>query len=147
NDVNPSRISPDGGITQVESQVSVAQSNGVLLRAIKATNLTEDPDFNGQGVLGRWLGMLFGDSDSDRTATTLDSLRRVLAVKRDDKVLVLNIIVTAKSADLAAKLANAIAQAYLDDQAAARSKAAADASDAISARLEDQRKRVEQAAN
>lgn len=147
NDVNPSRISPDGGITQVESQVSVAQSNGVLLRAIKATNLAEDPDFNGQGGLGRWLGMLFGSDDGDRTAQTLDSLRRRLAVKRDDKVLVLNIIITAKSADLAAELANAIAQAYLDDQAEARSKAAADASDAISARLEDQRKRVEQAAN
>lgn len=147
NDVNPSRISPDGGITQVESQVSVAQSNGVLLRAIKATNLAEDPDFNGQGGLGRWLGMLFGSDDGDRTAQTLDSLRRRLAVKRDDKVLVLNIVITAKSADLAAELANAIAQAYLDDQAEARSKAAADASDAISARLEDQRKRVEQAAN
>ncbi|PBB18221.1 Wzz/FepE/Etk N-terminal domain-containing protein [Mesorhizobium sp. WSM4313] len=147
NDVNPSRISPDGGITQVESQVSVAQSNGVLLRAIKATNLTENLDFNGQGGLGGWLGMFFGASDGDRTAETLDALRRRLAVKRDDKVLVLNIIITAKSADLAAELANAIAQAYLDDQAEARSKAAADASDAISARLEDQRKRVEQAAN
>lgn len=147
NDVNPSRISPDGGITQVESQVSVAQSNGVLLRAIKATNLTENPDFNGQGGLGRWLGMLSSSDDGDRTAETLDALRRRLAVKRDDKVLVLNIIITAKSADLAAELANAIAQAYLDDQAEARSKAAADASDAISARLEDQRKRVEQAAN
>ncbi|BCM18837.1 GumC family protein [Mesorhizobium sp. J8] len=147
NDVNPSRISPDGGITQVESQVSVAQSNGVLLRAIKATNLTENPDFNGQGGLGGWLGMLFGSGDGDRTAETLDALRRRLAVKRDDKVLVLNIIITAKSADLAAELANAIAQAYLDDQAEARSKAAADASEAISARLEDQRKRVEQAAN
>lgn len=147
NDVNPSRISPDGGITQVESQVSVAQSNGVLLRAIKATNLTENPDFNGSGVLDRWLGMIFGSDDGDRTAETLDALRRRLAVKRDDKVLVLNIIVTAKSADLAAELAENIAQAYLDDQAAARSAAAAQASDAISARLEDQRKRVEQAAN
>ncbi|TPO03299.1 Wzz/FepE/Etk N-terminal domain-containing protein [Mesorhizobium sp. B1-1-5] len=147
NDVNPSRISPDGGITQVESQVSVAQSNGVLLRAIKATNLTENPDFNGQGGLGGWLGMFFDSGDGDRTAETFDALRRRLAVKRDDKVLVLNIIITAKSADLAAELANAIAQAYLDDQAEARSKAAADASDAISARLEDQRRRVEQAAN
>ncbi|RWL98515.1 MAG: lipopolysaccharide biosynthesis protein [Mesorhizobium sp.] len=147
NDVNPSRISPDGGITQVESQVSVAQSNGVLLRAIKATNLTEDQDFNGQGVLGRWMGKLFGDSDTDRTATTLDSLRRVLAVKRDDKVLVLNIIITARSPQKASDLANAIANAYLADQADARKEKAAKASEAITARLDDQRKRVEQAEN
>ncbi|TPN76685.1 lipopolysaccharide biosynthesis protein [Mesorhizobium sp. CU2] len=147
NDVNPSRISPDGGITQVESQVSVAQSNGVLLRAMKATNLTDDPDFNGQGVLGRWMAAIFGSSDGDRTATTLDSLRRRLAVKRDDKVLVLNIIVTAKSAQKASDLANAIANAYLADQADARKEKAAKASEAITARLDEQRKRVEQAEN
>ena len=147
NDVNPSRISPDGGITQVESQVSVAQSNSVLLRAIAATKLTENPEFNGQGVLDGWLGRFFGSDDGDRTAQTLDALRRRLAVKRDDKVLVLNIIVTAKSAQTAADLATAIAKAYLADQADARSQAAAQASDAITARLEDQRKRVEQAAN
>ncbi|TIW77289.1 MAG: lipopolysaccharide biosynthesis protein, partial [Mesorhizobium sp.] len=141
NDVNPSRISPDGGITQVESQVSVAQSNGVLLRAIKAENLTEDPEFNGQGVLGRWMGALFGGNGSDRTATTLDSLRRVLAVKRDDKVLVLNIIITAKSAQKASDIANAIANAYLADQADARKEKAAKASEAITARLDEQRKR------
>ncbi|MEZ2329814.1 GumC family protein [Mesorhizobium sp. RCC_202] len=147
NDVNPSRISPDGGITQVESQVSVAQSNGVLLRAIKATNLTEDPDFNGQGSLGRWMAKIFGDSDSDKMATTLDSLRRRLAVKRDDKVLVLNIIITAKSAQKASDLANAIAKAYLADQADARRDKAANASKAITARLDEQQRRVEQAEN
>lgn len=147
NDVNPSRISPDGGITQVESQVSVAQSNGVLLRAIAAEHLTDDPEFNGQGILGRWMAMLFGADDTDKTAKTLDSVRRRLAVKRDDKVLVLNIIFTAKSAATAANVANAIANAYLADQADARKQKAAKASDAITARLDEQRKRVEQAEN
>ncbi|TGR73459.1 lipopolysaccharide biosynthesis protein, partial [Mesorhizobium sp. M1C.F.Ca.ET.189.01.1.1] len=55
--------------------------------------------------------------------------------------------VTAKSADKAAKLANAIAQAYLADQASARAKMATDASDSITARLEEQRKRVQLAEN
>jgi uncharacterized protein involved in exopolysaccharide biosynthesis len=118
NDVNPSRISPDGGITQVESQVSVVQSTGVLMRAIAATNLTQDPEFNGQGLLSRLLGS--ASAEGDRSVQTLDALRRRLAVKRADKVLVLDVIVTAKSADKAALLANAIAQAYLVDQASAR---------------------------
>ncbi|MER9303065.1 exopolysaccharide transport family protein [Mesorhizobium sp. M0293] len=145
NDVNPSRISPDGGITQVESQVSVVQSTGVLMRAITATNLTQDPEFNGQGLLSRLLGS--GSAEGDRSAQTLDALRRRLAVKRADKVLVLDVIVTAKSADKAALLANAIAQAYLVDQASARAQMAKDASVAITARLDEQRKRVQQAEN
>lgn len=150
NDVNPSRVPPDGGITMVESQVSVVQSTGVLLRAIEATKLTEDPEFNGQGgLVSRLLGGLLGSgsAETDRTGKTLDALRRRLAVKRADKVLVLDVIVTAKSADKAAMLANAIAQAYLTDQASARAKMATDASDSITARLEEQRKRVQQAEN
>ncbi|RUV34419.1 Wzz/FepE/Etk N-terminal domain-containing protein [Mesorhizobium sp. M7A.F.Ca.MR.148.00.0.0] len=145
NDVNPSRISPDGGITQVESQVSVVQSTGVLMRAIAATNLTQDPEFNGQGLLSRLLGS--ASAEGDRSVQTLDALRRRLAVKRADKVLVLDVIVTAKSADKAALLANAIAQAYLVDQASARAKMARDASESITARLDEQRKRVQQAEN
>ncbi|MER9138613.1 exopolysaccharide transport family protein [Mesorhizobium sp. M0830] len=145
NDVNPSRISPDGGITQVESQVSVVQSTGVLMRAIAATNLTQDPEFNGQGLLSGLLGS--GSAEGDRSAQTLDALRRRLAVKRADKVLVLDVIVTAKSADKAALLANAIAQAYLVDKASARAQMAKDASVSITARLDEQRKRVQQAEN
>ncbi|TGV55598.1 lipopolysaccharide biosynthesis protein [bacterium M00.F.Ca.ET.141.01.1.1] len=149
-DVNPSRVPPDGGITMVESQVAVVQSSGVLLRAIAATNLTEDPEFNGQGgLLSHLLGGVLGSgsAETDKTGKTLDALRRRLAVKRADKVLVLDVIVTAKSADKAAKLANAIAQAYLADQASARAKMATDASDSITARLEEQRKRVQLAEN
>ncbi|PZV39560.1 GumC family protein [Mesorhizobium kowhaii] len=145
NDINPSGLAPDGGITQVESQVSVVQSTGVLLRAIAATKLTEDPEFNGQGMLSRVLGS--GSAATDRTVETLDALRRRLAVKRADKVLVIDVIVTAKSADKAALLANAIAQAYLADQASARAQSATDASKAITARLDEQRKRVQQAEN
>ncbi|MER9655029.1 Wzz/FepE/Etk N-terminal domain-containing protein [Mesorhizobium sp. M0152] len=149
NDVNPSRVPPDGGITQVESQVSVVQSTGVLLRAIASTNLTEDPEFNGQGLLGRLLGGMLGSgsSETDKTAKTLDALRGRLAVKRADKVLVIDVIITAKSAAKAAMLANAIAQAYLADQASARAQAATDASKSITARLDEQRKRVQQAEN
>ena len=145
NNINPSGLAPDGGITQVESQVSVVQSTGVLLRAIKATNLTADPEFNGQGLLSRLLGS--GPDQKDRTLSTLDALRSRLAVKRADKVLVIDVIVTAKSADKAALLANAIAQAYLADQANARAQAATDASKSITARLDEQRKRVQQAEN
>jgi len=155
NDIYPNGISPDGGITQVESQVSVLQSSGVLLRAVEATNLTQDPEFNSPGLLSgltTWLSGTTGDReetpDLQKAAVkTLDALRRRLAVKRADKVLVIDVTVTSKSADKAALLANAIAEAYLADQAAARSQTASQASDALAARLAELRSQVEKAEN
>jgi uncharacterized protein involved in exopolysaccharide biosynthesis len=150
NDINPSSVSPDGGIAQVESQVSVVQSGGVLLRAIAATNLEADPEFNGSSSLGGILA-LFGypreGIESDLEAKTLAALRKRLAVKRADKVLVIDVSVTSRDADKAARLTNAIADAYLADQAQARSDAANQASSALTARLAELQARVKDAEN
>ena len=155
NDVNPSAVAPDGGVTQVESQVSVIQSAGVLLRAIAAIDLSKDPEFNGSGLftgLGDMLGRAVAPAGPKRSLTpaearTLTALRRRLGVKRADKVLVVDVAVTAQDPDKAARIANAIADAYLVDQAEARSQAASEAADALTARLAEQRRRVEQAEN
>jgi uncharacterized protein involved in exopolysaccharide biosynthesis/Mrp family chromosome partitioning ATPase len=153
NDVNPSTVSPDGGIAQVESQASVIQSTGVLVRAIRATNLTRDSEFNRPGLLAR----LFGLSSSERAGSngdlsdaetrTLNALRRKLSVRRADKVLVVDVVITTQDADKSAAIANAIAEAYLVDQAESRSRSAQDASASLTARLAEQRKRVEAAEN
>lgn len=153
NDVNPSSVSPDGGLAQVESQTSVIQSTSVLMRAIRSTKLAEDSEFNGRGLLSRLLGRVAADppnADGSLTpaeARTLANLRRKFSVRRADKVFVVDVVVTTKEAEKSAKLANAIAEAYLTDQADARSKAATEASDALTARLDEQRKRVEKAEN
>ncbi|MGO4174943.1 GumC family protein [Bosea sp. TAF32] len=153
NDVNPNTVSPDGGLAQVESQASVVQSTNVLARAIRTTKLTEDTEFNGAGLLSRLLGRIATDAPApDGTLTptearTLANLRRKISVRRADKVLVLDVVVTTRDADKSAKLANAIAEAYLADQADARSRAATEASEGLTARLAEQRKRVEAAEN
>lgn len=151
-DVNPSAVSPDGGIAQAESQASVIGSSGVLLRAIAATNLTADPEFNPPAGLSDRIGELIGREPRLETAAaqeerTLRALKRRLSVKRADKVFVIAVTVTAKSATKAAQLANAIADAYLTDQADARAKSARDASDALSTRLDDLRRTVQAAEN
>ncbi|MGN7293099.1 GumC family protein [Rhizobium sp. SAFR-030] len=148
NDLYQSSVAADGGITQVESQVSVVQSTGVLMRAVEATQLTQDPEFNRQGLLGRLLGS--GDTATDGQAAmvkTIDALRRRLSVKRADKVLVIDVTVTSTDARKAARLANAVAGAYLQDQASARSQAAGQASDALVSRLEELRNQVQKSAN
>ncbi|MDE3177534.1 MAG: lipopolysaccharide biosynthesis protein [Pseudomonadota bacterium] len=143
NDVNPSAIAADGGLTQVESQGSVLQSSGVLLRAIAATHLENDSEFNGSGLLGA-ISRVFSAlgkapdaaAESERLkARTLQTLRRHMTVKRADKVLVLDLSVSAKTPAKASEIANAIADAYLADQADARSDAGRDASKALAGRL------------
>lgn len=155
NDVNPTAVAPDGGVTQVESQARVIESNGVLLRAITATHLTDDPDFNGSGLLSRLFGPVEGllqpakpdGGLTDVQVRTLNALKRRLAVRRADKVLVIDVIVTAKNSDTAARIANAIVDAYLVDQAQSRAQAGRQASDSLSAHLADQQTRLRDAEN
>lgn len=153
NDVNPSALSPDGGIIQVESQASVVQSTGVLLAVIRKLNLTRDPDFNRPGLLDQILGRgnetptgAFGQPlPSANETRALNTLRRMLSVQRPDKLLVIDVSITARSADKAALIANAIADAYMEDQTEARAQAARGASESLTARLDGLRERVKQA--
>jgi uncharacterized protein involved in exopolysaccharide biosynthesis/Mrp family chromosome partitioning ATPase len=151
NEVNPSGIAPDGGITQVESQARVIASSSVLLRAIKATGLTADPEYNGSADPFGWLTGLFETtpptSAEALVAKTLAGLRKNLDVKRADKVFVVEVDVTSRSAEKAARIANAIADGYLVDQAATKQESGEEASAGLSARLDEQRRRVQEAAD
>lgn len=153
NDINPGSVAPDGGITQVESQVRLIESTSVLMRAIAATRLTEDAEFAGRGgAVADAIAKLTGkaapvETQADRDERTLRALKKRLAIKRADKVFVIDVIVTAGSAEKAAGLANAIAGAYLADLADARVQASRRASDELMSRLDEQRERVRQAEN
>ncbi len=155
NDLNPSAVAPDGGVVQVESQASVVQSSNVLSRAIAATHLSEDPEFSGPDRVSQFVGLLgryFGHEPAVRSASeveerALEALRKRLTVRRADKVLVIDIAVSAKSPEKAAQLTNAIADAYLADQTEARAQSAEEAARSLTARLDEQRRRVQDAEN
>lgn len=148
NDVNPTGMAPDGGITQVESQVEVIQSSTVLLRAIAAVHLDQDPEFSQAGPLVQLLHMLPKDlvpaqPEDTPAARTMRTLKRRLSVTRAEKVFVIELSVTANTAEKSARIANAIADAYLADQADAKAQSGERASAALTARLEAQRAHVE----
>ena len=151
NDVNPGALSPDGGIAQVESQVRVIESDVVLGRAVAQTGLDTEPGFGApqQSVVARALAalraMLTGpkpERHADPRGQALDQLRRKLAVKRADKVFVIDVVVTTTDPDLSARIVNAIANAYLADQTEARSDAAKRAAGDLRGRLDELRNAV-----
>lgn len=156
NDVNPIAMAPDGGVIQVESQARVIESDSVLTRAAITANLLADPDFGGTeaGLLRRIMaaipglgGMSAAQDGGSPEARAVRAMRRKLAVKRADKVFVVDVVFTANDPDKAARIANAIAEAYLQDQSAARAEAANRASAALRAKLDDLRQQVNQAEN
>ena len=151
NDVNPGALSPDGGIAQVESQVKVIESDAVLARAVTQTGLETEPGFGvpKESVLTRAVSDLRAlvtgpkpERKIDAQGRALDQLRRRLAVKRADKVFVIDVVVTTTDPDLSARIVNAIANAYLTDQTDARAEAARRAAGDLRGRLDELREAV-----
>ena len=66
-------------------------------------------------------------------------------MKRADRTYVVDVSVTSKDPEKAARIANAVAQAYLTEQTQVRSDAARQVSQSLTARLNELRNRVREA--
>jgi succinoglycan biosynthesis transport protein ExoP len=148
NDVTPEGLAPDGGVAIVESQLLVITSDTVLRRAITREQLDVDPEFGGAptGIAGllREFGINF-DGTADPELRALRQLKKRIGAKRSDKAFVVDVYVTTESREKSVRIADAVAQAYLDDQADARAGAARRASASLGGRLDALRKRVQEA--
>jgi uncharacterized protein involved in exopolysaccharide biosynthesis len=145
NDVSPNTVGSDPtSITgYLESQARVIASDSIKSRVVERLNLDRDPDFGGAsaGFLSRLLGADTGPSPK-ATLYALAALDRTVAVRRGERTFVIDISATAQDPDKAAKIANALAEAYLEDQTAVRSEAAQRATTALTGRLEELRNRL-----
>jgi succinoglycan biosynthesis transport protein ExoP len=137
-DLAPASQANDATVLLVESQVRVLTSDNVLRRVIKAEALDHDPEFSGQQS---WLGGANGDG----SLSALNALKRAIQVKRAERTYIVDVSVTAREPVKAARIANAIAQAYLAEQTDVRSDAARQISQSLSARLNELKERVRQA--
>jgi polysaccharide biosynthesis transport protein len=133
NDTNANLMS-DAALLQVESQVHVITSDAVLRRVVSALHLDQDPEFvRGPSALAILLGA--NPHGVDRTLAALNELSRRVRVKRADRTYVVEIDVTSRVAEKAASIANAITQAYLEQQTEVRANAARRVSQTLGARL------------
>lgn len=152
NELTPSDQASDGVVFQVESQARVLTSDSVLRRVVKLEGLDRDPEFaSGPSSLRKladglinWFG-LHEQAVTDRTLAALNSLKRHVKVKRAERTYVVDVSVTSIDREKAARLANAIAQAYLAEQTDVRSTAARQVSQSLSARLKELQDRVREA--
>ncbi|MBX3531516.1 MAG: hypothetical protein KF849_12975 [Rhizobiaceae bacterium] len=123
-----------GDMMLVESQVEIITSEAVLSRVVTAEKLVEDEDFYKARP----------GSPAGRTPEeiALEALAQATKVTRPENTYILEIAVTAKQPAKAARLANAIAAAYTQDQAAAAAGNTLDLSTSIGSRLAELQARL-----
>ena len=135
NELTPTNQANDATVLLVESQVRVLTSDSVLRRVVKTEGLDKDPEFTRQGTA----------DGADSTTAALIALKRSIAVKRAERTYVVDVTVTTREAAKSARIANAIADAYLQEQTDVRSDAARQVSQSLSARLNELKDRVREA--
>ncbi|UPJ68028.1 Wzz/FepE/Etk N-terminal domain-containing protein [Bradyrhizobium sp. 191] len=106
----------------VDSQVEIINSDDLILSVVRRLKLTEDPEFNGSspGLLSLIIGKvtsLFGSrepaSQERIEHAVVEQIQKDLRTERVLATYVLSLSYRSRSPDKAAKIANAVANAYL----------------------------------
>jgi len=104
---------------QVGSQVEILASRKLALAVVKDLHLADDPEFAARGGWNPF-SHLTSDSPHEREQRALDEFLARRTITRGEKTYALNISYTSRNPATAAKIANAIAEAYIDDQLGAK---------------------------
>ncbi|WP_225703058.1 polysaccharide biosynthesis tyrosine autokinase [Bradyrhizobium cenepequi] len=134
----------------IESQALLIQSVAILDRVVRRLKLTEDPEFIPTPGLLDPIKRLFAASapkgaanpqDAAR-ARSIDILQKRLKVARQGTTFLVDINVSSESPSKAALIANALADAYFDDQVRAKNDATRIAANWLNGQINDLKARV-----
>jgi succinoglycan biosynthesis transport protein ExoP len=144
--------------SNVDSQVTLIRSTNLMRRVVEQTNLTQDPEFGAHvqpGLFSLLMSWLAPNPQSELKAAvsgndaiqpdelrSIGYLRSELEVARVQRTYVISIGVTSTDPAKAARLANAVADAYVVDQLNARYDAAKTAANWLAQRMESMREQV-----
>ncbi|WIW47817.1 polysaccharide biosynthesis tyrosine autokinase [Bradyrhizobium sp. 62B] len=128
----------------VETQVEILKSENISLAVIRDLHLIDDPEFTGAGggLIGAVAGLLsagHASSEFEQTRKALGLFEKNRTVKRLGLTYVMEIAYTSKDPAKAARIANAIADAYIVDQLEAKYQATRRASVWLQDRIKELR--------
>jgi polysaccharide biosynthesis transport protein len=136
----------------LESQVAIIRSDAVLSRVVdnEKLKLAEDPEFAPQvsttGIKAQLKALLgMKSADTDPKSQALAALAQHVVVKRAQKTYVVEIEASSSQPVKAARLTQAIVDAYLEDQTTAKAEDAKRANALIDGRLGELREQVRKA--
>jgi polysaccharide biosynthesis transport protein len=146
NDLTPRLLQSETSLAEAESQLQVAVSEVVLRSVVEREHLASDKEF-GQAsdpLLSRLAALIAGSREQAPALKALRILQDRVYVRRPEKTFVLNISVWTESPDKSARIANALAASYLDQENASNAEAALRTNASLVARLEELRLRVQE---
>ncbi|MGE0855310.1 MAG: GumC family protein, partial [Hyphomicrobiaceae bacterium] len=133
----------------VESQVAIIGSDSVLRRVVKKLSLDQDPEFAPEpstGLLSTIKAMILKrPSPADPETRAILTLSENMRVKRPQKTYVVEVEVASASPVKAARITEAVVEAYLEDQADNKADEARRANKLLDSRLDELRSKLRQA--
>ncbi len=128
----------------VGSQIYILQSRELLRDVVKRLDLVSDPYLaaSGGGLRQRLFGGSHPADPGDRTDAVVSALQKNLTVERQADSLVFTVTVRHRNSDMAAKIANAIAESYLRTTDASRADSNLRLSMALQVQADGLRKRL-----
>ncbi len=148
NELTPKGQDSSNTVTMVESQVRVITSQSVMQRVVEKEQLHLDPEFS--GVKPSWLDTVQGKrpqivAGKDHITTAMYALIDKVNVRRPERTFIIDITTKAQTAEKAARLANALADTYLEIQTQNRAEIAQKATRLLTGRLDELRETVRMA--
>jgi exopolysaccharide transport family protein len=144
-------------LAMIESQIAIVRSTVFLRRVVEKEKLTSDPEFGSDGapsgsIIDAVRAFFSGDArqaapsgnqpNAAAIAASVEALKSAISVLRLGQGYIIAISVTSVDPARAARLANAVGEAYLVDKLDARYEAAQRASAWLSDRLVELRKQL-----
>lgn len=125
----------------IESQIDIIESPALAKRVIGKLNLGQDPDLVSPSLFERFFG-----ADASRTSASdsrqVSAFQSNLMVRRRGLSYIIEISYFSRDPAKAARISNAVAEAYLEELRAARAEVTARASAWLNERIEEMRGRV-----
>jgi capsular exopolysaccharide synthesis family protein len=135
----------------VESQIETIKTDKIAVAVIRNLALDEDPEFIEPGRIMRLLSMARlvqlerPSTEQARLRTSMAKFRRALNVTRIGPSYLANIVFSSVDAEKAARIANEIADAYIEDQLSARALSAERANSWMQRRIAELRQQADSA--
>lgn len=145
NDVRPMTDGNQSLTAEFETELKIITSGDVLARVVRKERLVANREFNSKaGLLGTVLSLIRPGSGTgaNRELAARRQLQRMVTITRSDRSFVAGVQVTTSNPQLSARLAQAIAETYLEQHTKSRQDLTRRLATEVTGRLQDLREKV-----